>query len=222
MKANWWKILAVVLVLYAIIGGMLMKAPELPILHETIRNLHYHVTMWFTMMSLMTASVVYSIKCLSGFELKNDIRAKAFAEVGMLAGVLGLTTGSLWAKFTWGAFWVSDPKLNGAAITALIYLAYFILRNSLDDDQKRARTAAVYNIFAFVILVVFLMILPRMPGIDSLHPGNGGNAPFSDLEVDNELRKVFYPAMLGWILLGFWIAQIRFRLGKIEYQLNNK
>jgi heme exporter protein C len=58
-----------------------------------------------------------------------------------------------------------------------------------------------------------------MPGIDSLHPGNGGNAPFSDLEVDGQLRRVFYPAMIRWILLGFWIAQITYRLNRSKRQL---
>jgi heme exporter protein C len=219
IRAHWWKILGIAFVLYAIIGGLLMEAPRLAILNETIRNLYYHVTMWFAMMILMTVSVVYSVRYLMTFNQDFDQKARIAAGIGIVFGLVGISTGSVWARFTWGAYWVNDPKLNGAAITLLIYLAYVILRNSLDEEQKRARLAAVYNIFAYVLLMVFLMILPRMT--DSLHPGNGGNPAFSSYDLDNTMRLVFYPAIIGWTLIGVWMGQIRLRLENIEKQLQD-
>ncbi|MDR9488444.1 cytochrome c biogenesis protein CcsA [Salibacter sp.] len=214
MAKNWWKAIAVILVLFALIGGLLIDVPRLPILNETIRNLFYHVTMWFAMMILMTASVVYSIKYLrSGKEL-DDAKAKIAAEIGLFLGVLGIVTGSIWAKFTWGAYWINDPKLNGAAVTILAYFAYMILRNSFDDEEKRAKISAVYNIFAYVLLIVFLMILPRMT--DSLHPGNGGNPAFSQYDLDNTMRIIFYPAIIGWTLIGVWLGELKLRLHKLR------
>ncbi|KAB1065960.1 cytochrome c biogenesis protein CcsA [Salibacter halophilus] len=214
MAKNWWKAVAVILVLFALIGGLLIDVPRLPILNETIRNLFYHVTMWFAMMILMTASVVYSIKYLrSGKEL-DDAKAKIAAEIGLFLGVLGIATGSIWAKFTWGAYWINDPKLNGAAVTILAYFAYMILRNSFDDEEKRAKISAVYNIFAYVLLIVFLMILPRMT--DSLHPGNGGNPAFSQYDLDNTMRIIFYPAIIGWTLIGVWLGELKLRLHKLR------
>jgi len=137
----------------------------------------------------------------------------------LLFCALGLVTGALWARATWGAFWTNDVKLNGAAVTALIYLAYLVLRGSIPDAHKRARLAAIYNIFAFVLLVLFLFVLPRLNAIDSLHPGNGGNSGFGDLDMDNRLRTVFYPAVLGWILLGIWMFTLRNRAARITEQL---
>jgi heme exporter protein C len=214
MTKNWWKIAAVILILYTIIQGFLGKVPAQFILHESIRNLYFHVPMWFSMMAIMSISVVYSLKYLSNSEFNNDIVATQAAHTGMLLGALGLTTGSIWARYTWGAWWVPDTKLNGAAITMLIYLAYFVLRGSIDEEQKRARVAAVYNIFAYVMLIVFLMILPRMN--DSLHPGNGGNPGFNKYDLDSNMRMVFYPAVIGWILLAVWIMTLRVRLEKIK------
>lgn len=214
IKSHWWKILSVILILYTIIAGFLTDVPALPILNETIRNLYFHVTMWFSMMMIMTVSIIYSIKHLSGFKLENDIIASAAANTGLLFGFLGLFTGMIWAKFTWGTWWVADPKLNGAAITILIYLAYIVLRNSIDDEQKRAKVSAVYNIFAFVMLIVFLMILPRLT--DSLHPGNGGNPAFSTYDLDNKMRWIFYPAVIGWTLLGIWILSLKVRIKKLK------
>ena len=217
MGKHWWKIVGVLLVLYTIIGGFLIEVPALPILNETIRNLYFHVTMWFGMIIIMLVSVIYSIKHLSSNAIIHDIVASEAVNAGLLLGLLGIATGSLWAKFTWGAYWVNDPKLNGAAITVLVYLAYVILRNSIDEEQKRARLSAVYNIFAFVLLIVFLVILPRTT--DSLHPGNGGNPAFSTYDLDNNMRMVFYPAIIGWTLIAVWIMTLRVRLKKIEHKL---
>src|SRR5690606_677655 len=119
-----------------------------------------------------------------------------------------------WAKYTWGTFWTNDVKLNGSAISMLIYLAYVILRNSIDEEQKRGRIAAVYNIFAFVMLVVFIGVLPRM--YDALHPGNGGNPGFNQYDLDSTMKTVFYPAVVGWILLSLWFASINIRINKLK------
>lgn len=210
----WWKIIAVIFVLYTIIAGFLFKVPAQPILHETIRNLYFHVPMWFGMMTILFVSLWHSIKYLNKSDIQSDIIASQAAHTGMLMGFLGIITGSIWAKYTWGAWWVADTKLNGAAITLLIYLAYFILRGSLDEEQKRARISAVYNIFAYVMLIVFLMILPRMN--DSLHPGNGGNPGFNKYDLDSTMRMVFYPAVIGWILLGVWMMTIKIRIEKLK------
>jgi heme exporter protein C len=203
--------------MYTVIAGFYFKVPAQPILHETIRNLYFHVPMWFAMIVICFVSVWQSIAYLSKSTIENDIKASQAAHIGMLLGILGVTTGSLWARYTWGAWWVADTKLNGAAITLLIYLAYFILRGSIDEEQKRARIAAVYNIFAYVMLIVFLMILPRLT--DSLHPGNGGNPGFNNYDLDSTMRSVFYPAVLGWILIAAWIYTLRVRVEKINHKI---
>lgn len=220
VRKYWWKILGVVLVFYTIVMGFLGDVPRLPILNETIRNLYFHVTMWMAMLILLAVSLVYSIKYLRNFDLKNDLIAQSSAQVGILLAVIGILTGMIWARFTWGAFWVNDPKLNGAAVSLLAYLAYFVLRGSVDDKDKKARISAVYNVFAFVIMIVFIQILPRLT--DSLHPGNGGNPAFSSYDLDNRMRMVFYPAVIGWTLIAVWILDLKIRLYRLEDKMNFK
>jgi len=216
----WWKSLAAVLLMYTVIMGFLGDVPEMAILNETIRNMYFHVTMWFAMMILLMVSLYNSIRYLGEFNLKVDILAEESARIAMLFGTLGILTGMVWAKYTWGAWWVNDVQLNGAAGTMLVYAAYFLLRGSMDDDQKKARISAVYNIFAFAMMVVFIIILPRMT--DSLHPGKGGNPGFSSYDLDHRLRLVFYPAILGWTLLGVWMMQLRLRIRKINSENQQK
>jgi heme exporter protein C len=214
MKFKWWKAVCVVLLTYTIIAGFLVKVPALPILHETIRNLYFHVTMWFAMIFILSVSVFNSIKFLSGFEQKYDIAATEAAKAGTFLGVLGILTGSLWARYTWNAWWANDPKLNGAAITLLFYFAYFILRSSMDDEKKKARIAAIYNIFSYVMLIVFLLVYPRLS--DSLHPGNGGNPGFNTYDLDNNMRMVFYPAIIGWCMFAYWLMELGVRIKKLS------
>jgi heme exporter protein C len=200
--------------------GLAFTFPNRSILYESIRNLFFHVPMWFTMIALMGISVWRSIKGLGSNSLDHDRAAVSAVHVGLVFCGLGLATGAVWARATWGAFWTNDVKLNGAAVTALIYLAYLVLRGSIPDAYKRARLSAIYNIFAFVLLVLFLFVVPRLNAIDSLHPGNGGNSGFNDLDLDNRLRVIFYPAVAGWVLLGVWMVDLRTRAARLTEQMD--
>ncbi len=187
--------------------------PYQNVIYESIRNTYFHVPMWFVLLFLFMASVWYSLQYLRNPIPENDRRAAAYAELGLLFGVLGLLTGMVWANYAWGKPWSNDIKQLMTAVALLIYLAYFILRRSFDEYEKGARLAAVYNIFAFASLIPLLYIVPRM--FASLHPGATGNPAFGSQDLDNTMRAVFYPAILGWSLLGFWIASLRIRYQRL-------
>ncbi|MCB0569040.1 MAG: cytochrome c biogenesis protein CcsA [Phaeodactylibacter sp.] len=194
-----------------------MNFPFRNILGETIRNTYFHVPMWFAMLFIFIASVVNSIRYLRKGELDYDGKAASFTRVGILFGLMGLVTGSIWAKNTWGSYWSGDVKQNMTAIALLIYFAYFVLRAVFEDPEKKARTSAVYNIFAFATLIPLTYVIPRLT--DSLHPGAGGNMAFGSQDLDNTMRMVFYPAIIGWTLLGFWIANLLIRMERIRLWL---
>jgi heme exporter protein C len=173
------------------------------------------------MLFMMSVSIWYAVKYLLSSNEVDEIKSFNSAKVGFFFSIPGMITGSFWAKYTWGTYWTfNDPKLNGVAIGVLIYLAYFILRSSVTDELKRARISAVYNIFAYVMLIVFIMVLPRMT--DSLHPGNGGNPAFGKYDLDNNMRMVFYPAIIGWIALSWWMFDIKNRISKLNLALNDQ
>lgn len=216
---SWWKIVCIALLFYTLFAGFLLEVPRRFILNESIRNLYFHVPMWFGMIFLLLASCISSILYLNKGTDSFDRYAVQSANSGIVFGILGLLTGMIWAKYTWGSYWSGDPKQNASAIGMLIYLAYFVLRGSLEDPQKRARISAVYNIFAFAMLIPLLFILPRLT--DSLHPGNGGNPGFNAYDLDSKMRMVFYPAIIGWTLLGFWLTDIRTRLQTLQDLLDH-
>lgn len=171
------------------------------------------------MMILLTASVVFSVRFLRSQKLRDDIYAVNFARVGVLFGILGYATGIVWASYTWTEFAsntqiFTEPKLLGAAIALLVYFAYFVLRGSIIDIDKRAKISAVYSIFAYAMLFPSIWILPRL--IESLHPGNEGNPALNFHNLDGRMRLVFYPAIIGWTLLGVWITSFKIRLDLIK------
>ena len=203
--------------------------PYRGLLGETIRNTYFHVSLWFAMMFLFIAAVVYAVK-----HLRTKARAEAgtlpdtvlltelsrlertdhwsvvFTGVGMLFGVLGLLTGAVWAKYTWGSWWNWDIKQFTTLIALLIYAGYFVLRAAFPDPEQRGRLGAVYNIFAFACLIPLIYILPRMSST-SLHPGAEGNPAMGGEDLDNTMRMVFYPTIIGWTLFGGWMAGVAYR-----------
>jgi len=222
MRRYWWKILSIILLLYTFIAGLLIPLPhktayEDSNLYESMRNFFFHVPMWFSQLVLITVSLAYSIMYLRKPDQKYDFYATEFARTGTVLGCLGLLTGAIWANYTWGAAWSNDPKQIGAAIALLIYVAYFVLRNSMTDMDKRGRVAAVYNIFAYFIYIPMIMILPRLT--ESLHPGGKGtegNPGLGGSSLDATMETVFWPAVTGWCLLATWITTLRLRVRILE------
>ncbi len=200
-------------------------------LAETIRNTYFHVSLWFAMIFVFIAGCVYAVKYLrrsgkASTELpgvvslrdKADYWSVAFTSVGMLFGTLGLATGAVWAKYTWGSFWSWDPKQVTTLIALLIYAGYFVLRAAFRDPEQRARLSAVYNIFAFVLLIPLIYVLPRMAN-NSLHPGMAGNPALGGEDLDSTMRMVFYPIIIGWTLFGFWMATVSYRIQVVKERI---
>jgi heme exporter protein C len=192
-----------------------MGIPFRNLLLETIRNLYFHVSMWFSMIIILIIALVYSLKYLKTTNPLYDHKASAFTLSGLVLGILGLTTGALWANYTWGEPWSGDVKQNMSAVALLIYAAYFVLRGSFDAPDKKARVSASFNIFAFFCLIPLLFVIPRLQS--SLHPGSGGNPGFGGEDLDNTMRWVFYPAIIGWVLFFSWISNIIWRYSRIYH-----
>jgi heme exporter protein C len=246
IRQSWWKILAFILLMYTCTMGFLVDIPKLDDrLQHSIRNLFFHVPMWFGMMILFLVSffnAIYYLVQQTPFnpvkeksifhkwwnmfwrwihaQKNTDVRSVEYARTGTVFGVLGLITGAIWANYQWGAPWSSDPKQNGALIAILIYFAYFVLRGSMNDDEKKARIGAVYNIFAFFMLFPTIWILPRMA--ESLHPGgqgSEGNPGLNGSDLAPSMRLVFWPAVIGWTLLSVWMTTLRIRLRTLQNRI---
>lgn len=219
MKLKPWKYIVALWMTGVIIAGFLIPIPDIPILKESARNLFLHVPMWFTMAVCFAAGFVYSIKYLNTPDLEIDRKAEAATQVGLLFGICGLITGSIWARFTWGSWWTfAEPRMNLSALGMMIYVGYFVLRTAFENPEKRAKIAAVFNVFAATTIPFLLYIIPRQ--LPSLHPGAEGNPAFSEITAP-ELRYIFYPAVVGFIALSVWLYDILYRYKKVKHELEH-
>lgn len=224
IKGLWWKLTGAVLFLYTIIGGLLIEVPDVDRLHDAIRNLFYHVPLWFGMTLILLISLVYSIRHLRKPTERFDLIAVECVNVGVVFGILGFITGTIWGSYSWGNisfFLREEPKVLAALAGVLVYLAYLVLRGSINEEQKRGRISAVYNIFAYVMFIVFIMVVPRMVE-ESLHPGNGGNPGLDVNDSDHTLKLVFYPAVVAYLLIGSWLVDIRVRTRALKNRILEK
>lgn len=213
---------------YVVYSGLGAKVPyQNPMNEQTARNFFFHVPLWFAAMAMGYASVVYSILYLRKQDLKWDIRAHESARLMLLFGLLGLATGILWSRVTWGedkgdldpqAWWPWDPKQTSALICVLIYAGYMVLRRSFDEPGQRAKVAGVYNIFAAASIYPLFYAIPKAMG--GQHPNTGTDQ--SALKGLNAAQfSIFWLAVLGMICLAIWIMDLRVRYRTAQVALQN-
>ena len=89
--------------------------------------------------------------------------------MGVIFGSLTLLTGSIWARISWGVWWVwSDDELVLFLVLFLFYCAYFMLRYSVDPGPSRENMCAVYALFGVVLLPVSFLAIRISRSI--IHP----------------------------------------------------
>jgi heme exporter protein C len=113
---------------------------------------------------------VSSILYLRAKIQKWDILALSAAEVGVIFAFLTLATGSIWARSAWGEYWVTwDIRLNTSLVLFLIYLAYLMVRQAVEEPEKRARLSAVFGVVGFLgVPLSFISI--RLWNKATVHP----------------------------------------------------
>jgi heme exporter protein C len=159
----------------------------------------FHVPIAVASLLVMTIAAVFSVLFLVKRKKSYDTRAKVAMEATLVFIIGTMISGDLWTRASWGVWWEWEPRLTTYAILTLLVIAYFVLRNSVEDEERRATYGAVFAIFAWVDVPITFMITRLMP---STHPALGG------LETSNLIP--FMIGMAGMCMLGFAIYEIRF------------
>ncbi|MFH1194405.1 MAG: cytochrome c biogenesis protein [bacterium] len=217
-----WKIILFVAMCFVIIAGLSFpivdspsswyEFPNIPGLEEKAKIIFFHVpTAWLASIAFLM-TMVYGIKYLVKKNIDDDARSHAALQLGMMFCILATVTGSIWAKFTWGAFWHWDPRETSIFILLLIYGSLFALRSAVENEDKRARLSAVYSIIAFLTVPFFIFIMPRI--MTGLHPGSADDStsgPVVDFKMNANMMLVFYISLAAFTALYFWIWRISYR-----------
>jgi heme exporter protein C len=200
-----------------------LTLPYILALEERARILYFHVPMsWIATLAYIVA-MIYAGMYLRRKNIRDDITSSSAAALGTLFCLLATVTGSIWAKFNWGEFWNWDPKETSIFVLLLIYAAYFALRASIENEERRARLSAVYAILAAITVPFFLFILPRIT--KGLHPGssddvNAGAVISPQADALNSFKQIILSlSFAGFTLLFFWMLSLQIRLKTITMKL---
>ena len=180
---------------------------------ESSRIVFFHVPMaWISVLAFLV-SCIASVMYLRRREPRDDIRAAVSAGLGLLFAVLATTTGAVFAKIMWGAYWNWDPRQTSITILLLIYAAYLALRGAVADPERRASLSAVYAILAFVTVPFLVFVVPRIYW--SLHPDTIINTRGAN-EFDSRYTQVLMASLIGFTGLYVWLYTIGCRVEAIR------
>ena len=208
----------------ALLNGPILYDPNITLpyivgLEERARIIFFHVPMSWIATVAYLISMIYAVGFLRNRNIENDTRSMAAASVGTLFAFLATITGAVWAKFNWGSFWNWDPRETSIFLLLLVYGAYFLLRGSIEDQDKRARLSAAYSIVAFVTVPFLVFILPRL--LPGLHPGSADDtnagpllSPKSDA-INVTKQIVFGLSLFSFTLVFYWMMNMKIRLESI-------
>jgi len=180
---------------------------------ESSRIVFFHVPMaWIAVLAFLI-SCITSVMYLKRRDPRDDIRAAVSSGLGLLFAVLATTTGAVFAKIMWGAYWNWDPRQTSITILLLIYAAYLALRGAIDDPERRAALSAVYAILAFVTVPFLVFVVPRIYW--SLHPDTIINTRGTN-EFDSRYTQVLMASLAGFTGLYVWLYTIGCRIEAIR------
>lgn len=228
-----WKILLFVLMCYVIIAGISFpivpkptewyQFPNIPGLEEKAKIIFFHVpTAWLSVIAYLMA-MIYGIKYLVKKNMDDDAKSFAAIQLGFIFTILATVTGSIWAKFTWGAFWHWDPRETSIFVLLLIYGSLFALRSAIENEDKRARLSAVYSIISFLTVPFFIFIMPRI--MTGLHPGSANDdtsGPVVDFKMNANMQMVFYLSLTAFTILYYWMWSVSYKSAIIKDKLSKK
>jgi heme exporter protein C len=138
-----------------------------------------------------------------------DRWSQAAGEIGWLCTTLTLATGSLWAHEAWNTWWTWEPRLTASLLLWIVFAGYFLMRWSIGDPLRRARTSAVVAILALADIPLVIMATRWFRGIHPVTP-----------EMDPQMRLVLLASVLSFtvlfVLLAMWRQKQLELLARLE------
>jgi heme exporter protein C len=193
----------------------LFIAPDEATMHEIQRIFYFHVPVWAAMCTAFSITCIANIAWLATRQPRWDSLGVASAEVGVVCCTIGLLTGMLWGKPAWGIWWTWDPRLTTTFLLWILYISYLLLRELLEEPQKRASLSAVFGIFAF-------LDMPLVYVANRLWPGQHPRPVFfgdQNSGVDPAMLRVFLLCMVATIAMVMLILIDRYRLELMRHDI---
>jgi heme exporter protein C len=197
-------------------------APLEAVMGQVQKVFYFHVaTAWVGMLGFMVAGAA-GIAYLRTHNLKWDVIEVAAVEISLVFFFIAIVLGSIWARPIWNTWWTWDPRLTTAAIVELVYAAYLLLRQGLEDPERRARFGAVYTILGFVSVPLTFISIRLLRTIHPVVIGGGDAAAQGDFSMTGDMRLVFFFSLFVFSVIFIDLLWHRVRLGRLAQQVEQK
>ncbi len=184
------------------------------------RVFYFHVaTAWVGMLGFMVSAIAGIIYLRSG-DLKWDVAGFAAIEISLVFFLVAIIMGSIWARPIWNTWWTWDPRLTTAAIVELIFAAYLLLRQGVDDPERRARFAAIYAIFGSISVPLTFISIRLLRTIHPVVIGNAEAAAQGGFNMDDPMRTAFFFSLAAFTVFFADLLWHRVRLGNLQNKLH--
>jgi heme exporter protein C len=216
-KPTALKILDVVSIIVLAISTYLALffAPTELVMGQVQRVFYFHIgTAWVGLLGFILAAVSGIIYLVTK-DMKWDRFEVAAVEVSTMFFFLTIVLGSIWARPAWNTWWTWDPRLTTAAVTELIYIAYFMLRQGIEDPEKRARFGAVYTLLGGISAPITFMVIRLFRSIHPVVVGTA-NADQGKLSMTGDMKIAFFFALFAFTIIFIDLIWHRVRLGGLE------
>ena len=204
-------VLSVVLVAVAF-GIVVFYAPMEQVMGLVQKVFYFHVaTAWVGMLGFTVAAIV-AIIYLRTKDMKWDMVGLAAVEISLVFFLIAIVLGSIWARPIWNTWWTWEPRLSTAAFLELFYLAYLLLRDGVEDPERRARFGAVYTLIGVVAVpITFLSI--RI--LRSIHPVLFGSSGDTSMGMTGEMYFTMFFSIIVFSIVFVTLFWHRIRLGQL-------
>jgi heme exporter protein C len=188
-------------------------APMEAVMGQVQRVFYFHVAnAWVGMLGFLVAAIA-GVAYLRTSHRKWDVVGQAAIEISFVFFFIAIISGSIWARGSWGTWWTWDPRLTTAAIVELVYAAYFMLRQGVEDPDRRARYGAIYAALSFISVPITFISIRILRTIHPVLFGGAGSSGSFDMT-----SKMLVTFMFSLLTFSFIFADLlwhRIRLGKL-------
>ena len=190
-------------------------APREAVMGEVQRVFYYHVaTAWVGMLGFMAAGVA-GIVYLRKSDMKWDIVSMAAVEISLVFFFITIILGSIWARPAWNTWWTWDPRLTTATVVELVYAAYLLLRQGIEDPDRRARFGAVYTIVGFISVPLTFLSIRLLRTIHPVVVGNNDPAAEGSFSMTAPMRTTFFFSLITFSFIFVTLLWHRIRIGQL-------
>ena len=217
-KPNALKVLDIVSLLLLVVAAYLalVYAPEEATMGQVQRVFYFHVaTAWTGLLGFVAAGVA-GVMYLIKRDEKWDVIEVAAVEISLVFFFITIVLGSIWARPVWNAWWTWDPRLTTAAITELVYIAYLMLRQGIEDPMKRARFGAIYTILGAISAPITFFVIRLVRTIHPVIIGSGDPGAQGTFAMSAGMKVAFFFALFTFTVIFVDLFWNRIRLGRLS------